>query len=294
MAKKKNKVERPTFDHVEQKTRQAGWLLEIVQMVESMIWGRWKYWSEIWQNGTIGEYSEWQIPQVPFVDENCMPELPLELHGKLLQRPGGDQLIEYLGSSHEAKKHVMDAFTAAIQIHQARLEDLISWLLWGLRCPMIEERPNIPEKAAVVMYHDLCLDKLIAHPTDWGAMIAREFAYTKGHAWFPTPVSLVKLMVDLQFSPGEDNRLESVNDCCMGTGVMLLLSSNHSLDLSGNDISSLMVKLTYLAAYMYMPWMIYPGKPAGIAEFQEEGTVPEKPEPSDKTTEKVLVQGSLF
>lgn len=292
--KKKNKIKRPTFDHVEERTRQSGWLLEIVQQVEMQLWGRWSYWREIWQNGTIGTFPEWKIPRVPFTDEMTMPEIPPEIVGKMNQRPDGEQKLEYLGSSHDAKKRTMDAFTCAIQVHQARLEDLISWLLWGLSCPMIDERPKIPEKAAVVMYHDLSLDLMIAHPTDWGAMLAREFAYTKGHAWFPTPPSLVRLMTEMQFNSEKDNRMESVNDCCLGTGIMLLYASNYSLDLYGNDISSLMVKLSLLAAYMFIPWMIFPGRHAGIIEFQETEAPPEESEQSDKTTEKVLVQGSLF
>ena len=46
-------------------------------------------------------------------------------------------------------------------------------------------------------------------------------------------------------------------DPCCGTGIMLLYASNHSLNLYGNDISLLLVKMAKINAFIYIPWLAY-------------------------------------
>ena len=46
-------------------------------------------------------------------------------------------------------------------------------------------------------------------------------------------------------------------DPCCGTGIMLLYASNHSLNLYGNDISPLLVKMAKINAFIYIPWLAY-------------------------------------
>ena len=48
---------------------------------------------------------------------------------------------------------------------------------------------------------------------------------------------------------------------------MLLYASNHSLNLYGNDISPLLVKMAKINAFIYVPWLAY--RPDGLTIFDK-------------------------
>jgi hypothetical protein len=79
----------------------------------------------------------------------------------------------------------------------------------------------------------------------------------KGQSFYPTPHELVEMMTMMTMGEG-DHRAEKVQDCCCGTGRMLLHASNHSLRLYAQDISLLAVKATVFHGYLYAPWLVKP------------------------------------
>jgi hypothetical protein len=92
--------------------------------------------------------------------------------------------------------------------------------------------------------------------------------------FYPTPMSVVTLMEKMTFVPG-DQRCQTVNDPCVGTGRMLLAASNRSLRLSGQDIQRRCVLATFINGALYAPWLSFP-LPAHL--FQESPVPPDLPD----------------
>lgn len=262
---KQEKRERPTWEHVDEHTREAGWFRPYLIEIDALLWRRWAWWLDRLEAGTLGEPQDHPIPQVPFAMSGVPGERPYE---RLLMERCPDSAIvgmlrENLGTRDEARAHVERVFGKAMFQYFARASDLLEWWLWGFGSPRATKRPAIPEGAAITMYHELEMHRLVANPSDWGALIYR-LENKKGAAWFPTPLSITNCMVQMTFSDadrdGVDSRLMSVCDPCAGTGVMLLAASNYSVRLSGVDIDWSMVVATEWAAWLFMPWMIANGE----------------------------------
>ena len=54
-------------------------------------------------------------------------------------------------------------------------------------------------------------------------------------------------------------------DPCCGTDIMFLYTSNHTLNIQGNDISPILVKMAKINACIYIPWLAY--RPNGLTIF---------------------------
>jgi hypothetical protein len=65
------------------------------------------------------------------------------------------------------------------------------------------------------------------------------------------------MMVEMKMN-NEDKTSKTI-DPCVGTGSMLLATSNHSLRLYAQDINLNMVKMTTVNGFIYIPWLIAPG-----------------------------------
>ena len=252
--KKRKPRQRPTPEHVADRTAERAWLQRTVIEIESILWGRWPYWLEAQEREGLDERP---IPQVPFDLDDCRP-LWLD---KIAGLPDAHEIIHELGSRHEARHNLVSTFERALGTG-CHLHQLIDWLLWALGSPRVKERPKLPESAAVTLYHGLELQRLIAHPADWMAVLGCEFLPKgSGAAWFPTPTHVASLMANMLFqADGRDHRTLSVCDPCVGTGVMLLAASNYSVNLYGQDVSHLMCAMTEINAWFYMPWLVYPGR----------------------------------
>ena len=87
---------------------------------------------------------------------------------------------------------------------------------------------------------------------------------SNGHGFFPTPASVVKMMTEMTFAGQsvEKRKRASMMDPCCGTGIMFLYASNHTLNIQGNDISPILVKMAKLNAFIYIPWLAY--RPNGL------------------------------
>jgi hypothetical protein len=152
---------------------------------------------------------------------------------------------------------------------------LLEWLSWALA--LSNEEPPLSAEVNAKLYRQVNLVPLLEHPHDYlGAHVAQ----SKARGWnptgfYPTPHSVVELMVRMTMhdagKDGRDPRTLSVADPCVGSGRMLLHASNLSLNLTGQDIDALAVRMCLINGALYAPWLSFP-LPASIL-----GTTPEPP-----------------
>lgn len=272
---------------IDDRTAEKGWLAGMVVLNESYLWGRWPYWVAINLNGTIGPWPEWKIPPLPFLHHlpaadrtpgeeklrkgqtarhDLHPTLIRNLESFGFNKP---DILSGLGSVDQAARNVRECFEICLTRHGANLSGLVEWLLWGLGRG--ESRPRIPPESADVMYHDLELQRLIAHPADWGGFIGEAFIgkwHQQSRGWYGTPMAIANLMAGcIAPEEGTDRRLMSVMDPCVGTGRMLFEPSNWSLELYGMDIDHLITNLCIFNAYLFIPWLVT-GDRSKIVEFR--------------------------
>lgn len=261
----------PTPEHIDRMTAPRGWFQRQLWLIESMLNGRWAYWQAICLNGRLGDLPEWAIPQLSFSAHVDGSRPACTRRDELAATDSGKRMLDMAGGAADAKKHAVKVFEKALDHGRHRLQDLLDWWLWGFGSNRIERRPELSDRAAVAMYHELQLYRLIANPADWGSHISLDIlgGSKSGTAWFPTPMSIAEMMARMTFETAEtDTRTLSVNDPCVGTGVFLLVASNYSLDLSCQDIDPLMCSWTEFVGWLYMPWLVW-GNKQMIREFRE-------------------------
>ena len=141
----------------------------------------------------------------------------------------------------------------------------LNWLLWGFGHPGQEEAPPEPEGckgASDRLYQIFNIGLLLLYPYDYLGDLLCQNSYGKHNGFFPTPHTLVELMVSMLYDParraGQEMRTQTVMDPALGTGRMLLHASNHSLHLYGMDIDATMCQATLVNGYLYAPWLVKP------------------------------------
>ena len=215
-----------------QRDLEHGWLIKYLFPFETMCWGRWDYWCNMELKGGLLDEP---IPKINFAAsaiarkhlEQCLDIIP-----------------EYGGWQGWDSWRNMDYF--------------LDWLLYGFGYKGQPELPKEPSKGASMrLYQYFNIGALIAYPYDYLGEILAENRHGRSLGFFPTPHEIVELMVMVTMA-GEDSREKTVCDCCVGTGRMLLNSSNYSLRLYGADISATMVKTTLVNGYMFAPWLVKP------------------------------------
>jgi hypothetical protein len=253
-------------EHVAAKTSKHGWFLPYLLEAEDRINGRWNYWLEILSRGTIGTAT---IPKLAF--GMC------GLTGGKQEIPYGDDVAQnhargLCGTMAEAAANIQWAFGRAFD-RGARLDDLINWWLFAFGSKTVEDKPKLEHHAEHAMYCGLELHRLLANPGDWAAHIANLYYGGRRshniHAWFPTPINVATMMVEMQFGGGVDYRCQTITDPCCGTGAMLLPASNYSLRLYGQDIDYTMCRLCEWQAWLYVPWLAFTVPDDRIKEFAE-------------------------
>lgn len=148
---------------------------------------------------------------------------------------------------------------------------LLDWLCWGLALSKVA--PNFSADVNERLYRQVNLQPLLEHPYDY---LGEFVSIHKSSGWnptafYPTPHQVAELIVRMTRpevqSEGRDPRASSVLDPCVGSGRMLLHSSNFSLNLFGQDIDPLAVAMCQINGALYAPWMSFPLPPAilGIA-----------------------------
>ena len=244
--KKANPDKKRKIDPDLKRDLEHGWLLNYLMPLESMVWGRWAYWVHIQQFKKLPKEG---IPQIEF---NC---------GNGNSAEGGDSI---------AMKHLDECLSLICKYGSWQgwsganiLEYFLDWLLYGFGSQTQKELPkelNGCEGASMRLYQYFDLSYLVAYPWDYFGYLFSESNIGKGSAFFPTPHTTVQFMTMITMgSPSDqDSRLFSVCDPCVGTGRMLLYTSNYSMRGYGQDINPFCVKATMVNCYLYAPWFAKP------------------------------------
>ncbi|MBN2129047.1 MAG: SAM-dependent DNA methyltransferase, partial [Sedimentisphaerales bacterium] len=142
----------------------------------------------------------------------------------------------------------------------------VRWLLHGFgRRGLEEDVERIPEDVRDKWYTEFNLAYLLAVPADWSAWLLQggpRWMKQKGARWakssgfFSTPMNVGKMMAQMLFLGEEDARLKTVCDPCCGTGSLLLLASNHSLRLYGQDVVYDLCLCAEINGWLYAPWLV--------------------------------------
>lgn len=221
---------------IEQKTPH-GWLKGIYALTETIVLGRWKYWIDartyaVKDRETCKKFlEETDIPEISFKSN----DIAMSMLNKCIDNP-------YLKSLY--KSDVLSLFT--------------EWLLYGFGDNAIKELPKgITSKANEYWYKEFKGELLILYPDDYLGTMAANMGLGKNQGYFPTPMHVVHLMVEMSMSHNTNsNKYKTVNDPCLGSGRMLLCASNYSLDLSGQDINPNIINVSKVNGYLYVPWMV--------------------------------------
>lgn len=146
---------------------------------------------------------------------------------------------------------------------------VIEWLAWGLGVAG-SELPRLELEHAEILYRELNLNLWHDNPADHLGHLLCEHK-GRGYdpaAFFPTPMELCTLMAGMAM-PGEpsiESAAQAVMDPCVGTGRFLLVASNYSARLSGQDIQRRCVLATLVNGAVYAPWLAFPFPERTFAE----------------------------
>ena len=261
-----------------------GWLVQYLLLTEITVYrenSRWAWWLAALQNRALPETP---IPEIRFLD----------------------------GPSPAALAILDRCFKPMIR-HGARIRDFLEWLLWGFGG--VKEKPPVAAELNEHWYRNFDLGHLIESPFDYlGHILADEKKgyWNNPHAFFPTPMPVVRCMVQMTMHDDPEMKLKTVNDPCTGTGRFLLEASNHSLFLSGMDIDPTVILAAKINGWLYVPWLVVnpflperdkglstPPSPAGALDISpdpppEAALSPERKKPESPGTAGKPVQLSLF
>lgn len=217
-----------------------GWLLPYLFAYDGLLWGRWNYWMDIMQKGSI--VGSGPIPRIEWTD---------------------------LGTTGAIATKKM--FTSCLSHHEATIDLFSNWLLWGLAGT--EEKPHISEKLNEHFYREFDLFLVLDNPTDYLSQVLCDETgkgYKSGLGYFPTPFQVTRMMVEMTHGDGdpEEKKRQTVMDPCVGAGAFLLPASNYFLRGYGQDISGIAVKLCTIQMFFYAPWYARPGKVTGYDEME--------------------------
>ena len=212
-----------------------GWLLPYLWELDVMFYKRWDYWVRTLLSG---EFLNEPIPKINFLSQPH-PEVMKNLRN-CMEKP---------------------------VCHSVRLPDFLEWLLWGFGEQ--KERARVSSGVNEHWYRTFNMGLFMQYPYDYfGDVLADEKAgksyWSNPNAFYPTPHSLVKMMVAMTMKRhevrGKNLRLLSVMDPCVGTGRFLMEASNYSLSLCGQDNDRVCVMACRINGYLYVPWMVKNGK----------------------------------
>ena len=211
-----------------------GWLRPYLFALSEMFHKRWSYWIETIENGRP---LNGPIPKISFLSHP---------HPQVMQ-------------------NIKDCIDKTRNYGSAWMS-FVEWLLWGLGSNLQGEFPkNVSEEISLYWYRKFNLGLMLKYPCDYMAWASCEIEdmTRRKTGYFPTPGHIVDMMVKMQMT--EADKINTVCDPCLGTGIMLLYASNYSLRLYGTDISLDMVKMAHVNARLYIPWVVYPAD--GLIEW---------------------------
>jgi len=140
------------------------------------------------------------------------------------------------------------------------VEMLVEMILYGF-C----ERPDLPsgveERVWAQAFQTFDLGLALSSPTDALGVILPEMVSGKGHGFFPTPLNVSRMMVEIVMAGRDEKaKTESFHEPAAGTGVMLLLQSNYSLDVSAVELVHQIYRALLANCWLFVPWAVSPLK----------------------------------
>ena len=242
----------PTAEQILERTS-WGWLRPYLLMVDDMFLNRWDYWLRTIE---AGEVLDEPIPQ-----------------------------IAWSGGGHtEPRKNLAACIDHGFyRLSRQSFSLFVEWLLYAFGDPGIKGMPRqIDPEVNATWYQTFNLGLFLKHPHDYLGEYAADL-YGKGRnnptAYFPTPMTVSVLMAKMLFS-AEDKKTASVCDPCVGSGRLLMVASNYSLNLYGVDIDANILKVCRANMWMYVPWCVARPAIKGLepAEpFEREDNLPIQP-----------------
>jgi hypothetical protein len=214
-----------------------GFLLPYLLEFDALTYGRWQYWLEAMERGSLPDRP---IPPIDWLDApnartrkmvltalNCIPR-----HG-CWETMSGRTYFTYL----------------------------MEWMLWGFGHPGYVEPPEPAdcEGASMRLYQVVNINAWSLWPADYLGDLLAEHSYGKRQGFFPTPMAVSVMLASMLMGNGEqDLRRKSVCDPAVGTGRLLLAASNYSLRLAGIDIDRTLCLATLVNGYLLAPWLARP------------------------------------
>jgi len=222
-----------------------GWMVPLLMEMDAKTHRRWQWWAPALETRKI---PEGPIPQISFESD---------------------------GSRGVAETQRMISWCLdGIQCGDRKeaLRYLIAWLAWSLGIESeMPDGTRVDKHASAILYQRFVLDMFVVYPFDHLGDALCEAEHGQGkrsNAFYPTPMSLVVLMSGLTYGmqDSEQTKLKPAYDPTMGTGRTLLVASNHSLFLYGQDIDALVLSVAKINFMIYAPWGMCPLKPSEIEE----------------------------
>jgi len=227
-------------DDIRSTREKKGWLLPYLLKLDEMFFGRWGYWFNIIESDTI---PKGPIPQIEIK--------PAEEYGEKL-----------------VQKNIKACLDRGARELSYSLGLFVDWIMWGLGRG--EEFPRVSTELDDYWYRTFNLGLFYKEPADhWGMIAMESMGKSNSNGFFPTPASVVKMMTEMTFAGQslEQQKRASMMDPCCGTGIMFLYASNHTLNIQGNDISPILVKMAKINAFIYIPWLAY--RPNSLTIFDK-------------------------
>lgn len=193
--------------------------------------------------------------------------------GKLLAEPLPQ--IHFVGEFEQATKPGIKMLSKCLDHVEQKsgswngMREFCEWLGYalGVTCEQSKLKPEVQE----FLYRNFNLEPLVLHPSDYLGQMLCETQHGKKNGFYPTPICIVQLMAQMvnAHKTGTDQRREATMDPCVGTGRMLLVASNYSMRLFGQDIDGLCCLITKINLALYAPWFYIPD-----SFFEEENHAP--------------------
>lgn len=234
--------------------RYRGWLVPYLQMSENhpQVAKRYDY---VLRTIDAGRLLDEPLPQVRFCSEFSAEVKPgMRMLGKCLQT------VEYRSGSWNG------------------IRELCEWI--GFALGVTTEASKLGEDVQEFLYRNFNLEPLLLNPSDYLGQMLCETSHGKKNGFYPTPINICECMVAMTSGDlsGGDRRHETVMDPAVGTGRMLLVASNYSMRLFGQDIDYLCVLITKINLALYAPWFYIPESFFPEKRKENEQTVPGKRE----------------
>lgn len=262
---RQNKVEKKLDPNLIRNLK-SGWLFPYVAKIESLFWGRWQYLLEC-QLIPDNIWTAWQMQilatgkkNIPdYVIENTLPDRPIPQ----IEWQQDQEAIKMIENCLNLIPKYGDCRTISSQKY---LEYFLDWLLFGLGHPGYQKEPKEPSDckgASMRLYQYFDVAYLLANPYDYFGLIIPELIgkWTRQKTgFFPTPMPVCQ-MISTIITPEtltKIDRIKATYEPCVGTGGLLLVHSNKSLQAIGQDINPLLLKASLIQFALYAPWYYQP------------------------------------